>query len=163
MHDICGIKRTQKKNIKKDNDMKFYDIDAVFTFGKYEGMTIAEVYQKDPKYLKYCEENIDEFYVSPSTMRELKSMNRSINDSALLDVNFDKMSDDEIDSFISGHEEEDSFDEAHLEHDFDWENNDFADDSPFDEFEDEYDEEDFADEFGDSFDESFDGNIDELY
>ena len=143
--------------------MKFYDIDAVFTFGKYEGMTIAEVYQKDPKYLKYCEENIDEFYVSPSTMRELKSMNRSINDSALLDVNFDKMSDDEISSFISGHEEEDSFDEANLERDFDWENNDFADDSPFDEFEDEYDEEDFTDEFSDSFDESFDGNIDDLY
>ena len=42
--------------------MKFYDIDSVFTFGKYEGMTIAEVYEKDPKYLKYCEENIDEFY-----------------------------------------------------------------------------------------------------
>ncbi len=40
--------------------MKFYDIDSVFTFGKYEGMTIAEVYEKDPKYLKYCEENIDE-------------------------------------------------------------------------------------------------------
>ena len=74
--------------------MKFYDIDSVFTFGKYEGMTIAEVYEKDPKYLKYCEENIDEFYVSPSVMRELKSMSRSINDSALLDVNFDKMSDD---------------------------------------------------------------------
>ena len=47
--------------------MKFYDIDSVFTFGKYEGMTIAEVYQKDPKYLKYCEENIDEFYVTKST------------------------------------------------------------------------------------------------
>ena len=71
--------------------MKFYDIDSVFTFGKYEGMTIAEVYEKDPKYLKYCEENIDEFYVSPSVMRELKSMNRAINDSALLDVNFDKI------------------------------------------------------------------------
>ena len=143
--------------------MKFYDIDAVFTFGKYEGMTIAEVYQKDPKYLKYCEENIDEFYVSPSTMRELKSMSRSINDSALLDVNFDKMSDDEIDSFISGHDEEDSFNEEHLERDFDWESNDFADDSPFDEFEDMYDEDDLTDAFGDSFDESFDGNIDDLF
>ena len=104
--------------------MKFYDIDSVFTFGKYEGMTIAEVYEKDPKYLKYCEENIDEFYVSPSVMRELKSMNRAINDSALLDANFDKMSDDEIDEFISGHDEEDEFDESKLERDFDWDNND---------------------------------------
>ena len=80
--------------------MKFYDIDSVFTFGKYEGMTIAEVYEKDPKYLKYCEENIDEFYVSPSVMRELKSMNRAINDSDLLDVNFDKMSNEEIEDFL---------------------------------------------------------------
>ena len=143
--------------------MKFYDIDSVFTFGKYEGMTIAEVYQKDPKYLKYCEENIDEYYVSPSVMRELKSMNRSINDSALLDVNFDKMSDDEIDNFINGHTKEDTFDVANLEQDFDWDSNDFEDDSPFDEFEDGYDEDEFGDEFGDSFDESFDGGIDDLY
>ena len=52
MHDICNLKKnfiTERKN------MKFYDIDSVFTFGKYEGMTIAEVYEKDPKYLKYCE------------------------------------------------------------------------------------------------------------
>ena len=143
--------------------MKFYDIDSVFTFGKYEGMTIAEVYQKDPKYLKYCEENIDEFYVSPSVMRELKSMSRSINDSDLLDVNFDKMSDDEVASFITGHDEEEAFDEERLERDFDRDSNDFADDSPFDEFEDEFDEDEFADEFGDSFDESFDGGIDDMY
>ena len=54
-----------------ESTMKFYDLDDVFTFGKYEGMTIAEVYQKDPKYIKYCEENIDEFYVSPSLKREM--------------------------------------------------------------------------------------------
>ena len=96
-------------------------------------------------------------------MRELKAMSRSINDSDLLDVNFDKMSDDEIDSFISGHDEEEAFDEERLERDFDWESNDFADDSPFDEFEDEFDEDEFADEFGDSFDESFDGGIDDMY
>ena len=86
MHDICGVETTPITDKKKGLYMKFYDIDSVFTFGKYEGMTIAEVYEKDPKYLKYCEENIDEFYVSPSVMRELKSMNRAINDSALLDV-----------------------------------------------------------------------------
>ena len=87
--------------------MQFYDIDSVFSFGKYEGMTIAEVYEKDPKYIKYCEENIDEFYVSPSVMRELKSMSRSINDSALLGANFDKMTDDEIDEFMNNLDSED--------------------------------------------------------
>ena len=73
------------------------------------------------------------------------------------------MTDEEVDAFLNKLEEEDEFDESKLEHDFDWENNDFADDSPFDEFEDEYDEEDFTDEFGDSFDESTDGGFDELY
>ena len=63
--------------------MKFYDIDSVFTFGKYEGMTIAEVYEKDPKYIKYCEENIDEFYVSPSVKRELKSLGRAASASSV--------------------------------------------------------------------------------
>ena len=30
--------------------MQFYDIDSIFTFGKYEGETLAEVFEKDPKY-----------------------------------------------------------------------------------------------------------------
>ena len=146
--------------------MKFYDIDSVFTFGKYEGMTIAEVYEKDPKYIKYCEENIDEFYVSPSVKRELKSLGRAANDSALLNMNFDKMSDDEIESFMHNADEDDEFSEDRLEEDFDWDNADIPDDSPFDEFEDEYEDEfdDEFNEFGDSFGgDSFDGNIDDLY
>ena len=150
--------------------MKFYDIDSVFTFGKYEGMTIAEVYEQDPKYIKYCEENIDEFYVSPSVMRELKEMGRSMNDNALMGVNFDKMTDEEIEEFMKNMDEEDEFDERRLEHDFDWDNADIADDSPFNEFEDEFDEDEFDefddefDEFGDSFGgDSYDGNLDDLY
>ena len=149
--------------------MKFYDIDSVFTFGKYEGMTIAEVYEKDPNYIKYCEENIDEFYVSPSVKRELKSLGRAINDSALLNMNFDKMSDDEIESFMHNASEDEEFAEGRMEDDFDWDNADIPDDSPFDEFEDEYEDE--FDEFGDEFNEfgdsfggdSFDGSLDELY
>ena len=147
--------------------MKFYDIDSVFTFGKYEGMTIAEVYEKDPKYIKYCEENIDEFYVSPSVKRELKSLGRAASDSALLNMNFDKMSDDEIEAFMHNTDEDDEFSEDRLEEDFDWDSADIPDDSPFDEFEDEYDEDEFnefGDEFGDSFGgDSYDGNIDDLY
>lgn len=129
--------------------MQFYDVESVFSFGKYEGMSLAEVYEKDPKYIKYCEENIDEFYISPSVRRELKSMSRSINDSALLDADFDKMTDDEIDNFMNNLDTEDEFDESKLEEDFDWDNNDIADDSPFDEFEDGYDEDEFGDDFGD--------------
>ena len=147
--------------------MKFYDLDDVFTFGKYEGQTIAEVYEKDPKYIKYCEENIDEFYVSPGLKRDLKSLGRAISDSALLDRDFDKMSDDEIAEFMHQMDEGDEFDESKLDDDFDWDNADIPDDSPFDEFEDEFDEnefDEFGDEFGDSFGgDSYDGNIDDLY
>ena len=142
--------------------MKFYDLDDVFTFGKYEGLTIAEVYEKDPKYIKYCEENIDEFYVSPSLKRELKSLGRAISDSALLDRDFDKMSDDEIAEFMNQMDEGEEFDEDKLDDEFDWDSADIPDDSPFDEFEAEFDENEF-DEFGDEFGDSYDGNIDDLY
>lgn len=148
----------------KIHTMKFYDLDDVFTFGKYEGLTIAEVYEKDPKYIKYCEENIDEFYVSPALKRELKSLGRAISDSALLDMDFDKMSDDDIEKFMNSMDEDDEFSEDKLDDEFDWDNADIPDDSPFDEFEDEFDEDEFNDEFGDSFGgDSYDGNLDDLY
>lgn len=143
--------------------MKFYDLDDVFTFGKYEGQTIAEVFEKDPKYIKYCEENIDEFYVSPTLKRDLKSLGRAVSDSALLDMDFDKMSDDEIASFMNNMDDDNEFSEDKLEKDFDWDNaEDIPDDNPFDEFEDEYDENEF-DEFNDEFGDSYDGKIDDLY
>ena len=154
-------KYKKRLSLRQNNTgtMKFYDLDDIFTFGKYEGLTIAEVYQKDPKYIKYCEENVDEFYVSPSLKRDLKSLGRAVSDSALLDMDFDKMSDDEIDAFMHNMDEDDEFSEDKLEDEFDWDNADIPDDSPFDEFEDEFDEDEFNDEFGDSFD----GNLDELY
>ena len=144
--------------------MKFYDLDDVFTFGKYEGQTIAEVFEKDPKYIKYCEENIDEFYVSPTLKRDLKSLGRAVSDSALLDMDFDKMSDDEIASFMNNMDDDNEFSEDRLEKDFDWDNSDeiHDNDNPFDEFEDEYDENEF-DEFNDEFGDSYDGRIDDLY
>lgn len=126
--------------------MKFYDIDSIFTFGKYEGMTIAEVYEKDPKYIKYCQDNIDEFYVSNSVMKELKALSREKTDAALLNANLDEMTDDEIAAMI-GEMDDDDFSDINIQDDYDWENEDIADDSEiddmFDEFEDEYDE-DFA-------------------
>ena len=143
--------------------MKFYDLDDVFTFGKYEGQTIAEVFEKDPKYIKYCEENIDEFYVSPTLKRDLKSLGRAVSDSALLDMDFDKMSDDEIASFMNNMDDDNEFSEDRLEKDFDWDRaDDIPDDNPFDEFEDEYDENEF-DEFNDEFGDSYDGRIHDLY
>lgn len=145
--------------------MKFYDIDSLFTFGKYEGMSLAEVFMKDPAYLNYCKENIDEFYISPSAERELKELSRDLKDQALMNVDFDKMSDDEIAEFISNIDNEGGFDAKDFEQpSFNWDDNDLADmdnGSPFDEFEDGYDEDDFETEGFE--DEDFNDGFEELY
>ena len=77
--------------------MKFYDIDSVFISGKYAGETLAEVFEKDPKYINYCQENDDDFYVSPEVMKELRSLAR---DHKLLTQDLDKMTDDELAEFM---------------------------------------------------------------
>ena len=98
--------------------MKFYDIDSIFTFGKYEGETLAEVFEKDPKYIKYCQENIDDFYIAPDVLKELRSSSR---DNKLLTANLDEMSDEELRDFMNQMNDIDEFDESKLEEDFDWE------------------------------------------
>ena len=116
--------------------MKFYDIDSVFISGKYAGETLAEVYEKDPKYITYCQENDDDFYISPDVMKELKTLAR---DHRLLTQDLDKLSDDELAEFMEQMNEIDEFDESAFEDDFDW---DEAEENMFEEFEDEYDIED---------------------
>ena len=113
--------------------MKFYDIDSVFISGKYAGETLAEVYEKDPKYISYCQENDDDFYISPEVMKELKTLAR---DHRLLTQDLDKLSDDELAEFMEQMNEIDEFDESAFEDDFDW---DEAEENMFEEFEDEYD------------------------
>lgn len=132
--------------------MKFYDIDSIFTFGKYEGETLAEVFEKDPKYIKYCEENIDDFYISPDVLKELRSSSR---DNKLLTANLDEMTDEELRDFMNDMNDIDEFDESKLEEDFDWEEgeNMFADEE-----EDIFDEEEFYEEEG--FDEPYDDPYD---
>lgn len=38
--------------------------DSLFTFGKYKGQSVREVYHSDPGYIVWCSENID-FVVFP--------------------------------------------------------------------------------------------------
>ncbi len=112
--------------------MKFYDVDAVFTFGKYEGKSLAEVYVKDPKYLNFCSENIDEFYVSPAVMKELKSAKFKADE-----IEFDDF-DDEDEMFDE--EEIEELEEVDLDDDnFDWEEDfELADDDFEDDFDDDF-------------------------
>lgn len=133
--------------------MKFYDIDSIFTFGKYEGQTLAEVFEKDPKYIKYCEDNIDDFYIALDVMKELRSTSR---DNRLLTANLDEMSDEELRDFMNEMNDIDEFDESKLEEDFDWEEgeNMFADEEEdiFGEEEDYFDEEGFDEPYDDPYD-----------
>lgn len=135
--------------------MKFYDVDDIFTSGKYEGETLAEVFEKDPKYIKYCQENIDEFYVAADVLKELRTMSR---DNRLLTANLDEMSDDELQEFMNDMNDIDEFDESKLEEDFDWEEgeNMFAEDE-----EDIFDEEEIFDE--DEFNEPFEDPYNDNY
>lgn len=135
--------------------MKFYDVDDIFTSGKYEGETLAEVFEKDPKYIKYCQDNIDEFYVAADVLKDLKAMSR---DNRLLTANLDEMSDDELQEFMNDMNDIDEFDESKLEEDFDWEEgeNMFAEDEEDIFGEEEYfDEDEFEEPFDDPFNDNF--------
>jgi len=122
--------------------MKFYDIDSIFTEGKYVGLTLAEVFEKDPKYIRFCEENLDDFYISPRVLKELKTISR---DNAIMNNNLDEMSDDEIAAFLNEMNEDDIFNEEGI----------IGGDDNFDEDDDvkfeDIDELDLENEFGDSF------------
>lgn len=140
--------------------MKFYDVDDIFTFGKYENDTLAEVYEKDPKYIKYCQDNIDDFYISPSVLKELKNIKKMSNDNKLLNTNLDEMSDDEIAEFLKEMNETEDFDPSQFEDfEYDEENDTYGEelneDELFGEEDEDDDDEDFLDEFSDSYDERY--------
>jgi hypothetical protein len=122
--------------------MKFYDVESEFTFGKYEGKTLQEVFEKDPKYIDFCFNNYDEFYVSPDVMKELRNLNLKEVSPLLADA--DDLNDDELDSFFDEAEEVNDFEpEEFNEEELDWENDDISaiTDDEFDNF-DDFDEDD---------------------
>jgi hypothetical protein len=123
--------------------MKFYDVESEFTFGKYEGKTLQEVFEKDPKYIDFCFNNYDEFYVSPDVMKELRSLNLQAISPTLADV--DDLSDDELDSFFDEVEEVNDFEPENFnEEDLDWDDDDISGiaDDDFESF-DDFDDDDY--------------------
>lgn len=118
--------------------MKFYDVDARFTFGKYEGLSLAEVFAKDPKYIDYCTNNIDEFYVSKAVLKELKAGN----------FNLDAEETDEDDQFAADDLNGLTNDDDEEEDDFDWEEDiEIIDDDFDDDFDLGYDDDEDDDDF----------------
>ncbi len=126
--------------------MKFYDLDSVFTFGKYEGKTIKEVFERDPKYIDFCFNNIDEFYVSPEVMRELRAMNLA---EITGPTSLESFDDEMLDAYLDDATEElDGFDESVLDDDEEprWDDEEDYDlgfdDDDFESF-DDYDDDDY--------------------
>jgi len=52
--------------------MKFYDLNTVLNFGKFEGKTIQEVAGIQPSYLDWCAINLEHFYIDDEEVEALK-------------------------------------------------------------------------------------------
>ncbi|MBK7427000.1 MAG: hypothetical protein IPI60_08215 [Saprospiraceae bacterium] len=55
--------------------MEFYELETEFTFGKYQGKTLEEVYEIDPAFIDECLIKYDHFNLSDDTLEELKEIN----------------------------------------------------------------------------------------
>ncbi len=51
--------------------MRLYTPDTVFTFGKYEGNTLAQVAATEPSYIQFCLLNLDHFVLLRETAESL--------------------------------------------------------------------------------------------
>ncbi|KAF0129487.1 MAG: hypothetical protein FD155_2410 [Bacteroidetes bacterium] len=123
--------------------MKFYDSDSEFTFGKYEGKTIKEVFEQDPKYIDFCFNNIDEFYVSPDVMKELRSLDPRFTAATTSNEEFD---DDLFESYLDEAELVEEIDDPYLDEDEggNWDDeDDLGLDDDFDSFDDYREEDDY--------------------
>lgn len=56
-----------------------YEVDTKFTFGKYKGMPLTYVLQKDPIYIQWCIHNVEHFTLSTAAQSSCqKFFNRNI-------------------------------------------------------------------------------------
>jgi hypothetical protein len=52
--------------------MKIYNIETVFTFGRYKGKSIAEVLKTDHDYITWCIMNVDNFILTEQIFQDFK-------------------------------------------------------------------------------------------
>ena len=77
--------------------MKAYDLNTNFTFGKYEGKSLIDVFKTDPAYVQKCMMTVDDFAIAERSIQALfeKYPDFEFSDEAV-DANLDKL--DAIDS-----------------------------------------------------------------
>jgi hypothetical protein len=87
--------------------MKAYDLNTSFTFGKYEGKTLEDVFKTDPTYVEKCMITVDDFAVDEKSIQKLfeKYPDTELSDQAV-DANLDKLDamDSSDDEFFTGEE-----------------------------------------------------------
>ncbi|MCF6133448.1 exodeoxyribonuclease X C-terminal domain-containing protein [Flavobacterium wongokense] len=55
--------------------MKFYYLDTIFNFGKYEGKTLKDVASEDIMYIEWCIMTVESFVMDKLTVDEIKKIN----------------------------------------------------------------------------------------
>ena len=115
--------------------MNFFDLDTEFESGKYEGMTLEEVFQKDPKFVEQCLLKMDGFNLSDDVMEELKA----IDDEFEFSADALKKREEKFQLWEQENDEEDDdFYDKDLEEfmDFNGQDDEAIEDDEFDEFDD---------------------------
>lgn len=57
--------------------MKFYELNTLFTFGKFENSTLRDVVEIQPSYIDWCVINLKHFYIDEDVIDSLKVINSS--------------------------------------------------------------------------------------
>jgi len=87
--------------------MKYYNLNSVFTFGKFNGLSVSKILSIQPSYINWCLENLDHFYILEEDQIEMKNIYNEFK------LNEDKMSfEEEYDDFdCESNYEEDSYED----------------------------------------------------
>ena len=89
----------------KANTMKYYNLESILTFGKFDGLTISQVLINQPTYVNWCIENLDHFYIMEEDQLIIKSIFNGFV------INEDKMSFELDDYDTNSNYEADSYDD----------------------------------------------------
>ena len=54
--------------------MKYYNLETVFSFGKYNGLSISQVLLIQPTYINWCLDNLDHFFITAEIQLKIKSI-----------------------------------------------------------------------------------------
>ena len=96
--------------------MKYYNLNSVFRFGKYNGLSLSQILSIQSSYINWCLENLDHFYISIEDQLAIKNIyNEFI-------INEDKMSFEVAD--YDDYECESNYEQDSFEDFTDWSNYD---------------------------------------